>query len=88
MSRLRVVAGVGLALAGWLLFGCAKSTPTTEPSPPGARQTPAATLDPAPTPKRSISPSTKDGLGSSGLTVRYLDRNGEVRTLPVEKFPR
>lgn len=40
---------------------------------------------PPPAPALSVPTS---GVGSDGLTVRYLGHDGSLKTLPVENFPR
>jgi hypothetical protein len=71
-----VIATAGL-LGMALLGGC--STAADEPAPtPTSPATPSSTpLDP-------------DGSAAhpGGMTIRYLDKDGKIKTLPVEDFPR
>jgi hypothetical protein len=75
-----VIATVGL-LGMALLGGC--STAADEPAP-----TPA----PGPTSpaKPSSTPLDPDGSAAhpGGMTIRYLGKDGKIKTLPVEDFPR
>jgi len=66
---------VGAAVLGFGLGGCDRSEPASPP--------------PAPTPAPSTgSVAPVSPVGSEGLTVRYLDADGKIRTLDVENFPR
>lgn len=70
--RLLRTAAVVLA-AGLGVTGCGTAA---EPSP-----------SPTPTPTPSVELPT-EGAGSDGLTVRYRDEAGGLKTLRVEDFPR
>ena len=80
--KLVVLAGLALAVAV-VAAGC--SNPSSAPAPTG---TPAAA---APTPRPSA-PTKLDGAigsaGSDGLTVRYRDPDGGLKTVRVEDFRR
>jgi hypothetical protein len=86
--RLLRVAGVLLAM-GLAVAGCgdkAVSSPVavTPTWTPTSTTTGTRTAEPARTP---IDPQAVGG-GSDGLTVRYADGDGRVKTLRVEDFPR
>jgi ABC-type glycerol-3-phosphate transport system substrate-binding protein len=83
-----------LRTAGALLLAGLAATACTAGGEPAA--------DPVPTPEPTASTSTQaspsatpderpvvvGGIGSNGLTVRYQDRDGSVKTLHVEDFRR
>ena len=75
--RLGLPAVAVLALA---LGGCADPA-TPVPAPSSAASSPTS-----PTPSSPLS-RTGGITGSDGLTVRYLDHDGSVKTVPVEAFP-
>jgi len=90
MKLLRV-AGVLLAV-GAVAAGCghrAASSPAPA-APPKA--VPASTIPtssaPAGGPEGTPLTRTSVGSGSDGLTVRYADRDGSIKTLRVEDFRR
>jgi len=66
-----------LRTAGALLLAGLAAACTASPEP-------TATPTPAPDPR----PVVTGGLGSDGLTVRYQDRDGSIKTLRVEDFRR
>lgn len=72
MRSLRL-AVVALAAAA-ALVGCADKSATPE-VPPTPSSSPSALPTPVP-------------LGAEGMDVRYLDEDGQTRTLRVEDFPR
>ena len=78
-----VLAGLALAVAV-VAVGC--SNPSAAPEPTG---TPAAAATPT---ARPSAPTTLDGsigsAGSDGLTVRYRDPHGRLKTVRVEDFRR
>jgi hypothetical protein len=81
-----------LLLAGLAATGCtsggepaAAPVPTPEPS---VSTSPEASPAASPTAKPDQRPVVVGRLGSDGLTVRYQDRDGSVKTLRVEDFRR
>ena len=85
-----------LRTAGALLLAALAATACTaggEPAAdPVATPTPSTSASPeaspAPAPAPDERPVVTGGLGSDGLTVRYQDRDGSVKTLRVEDFRR
>ena len=86
-----VLAGIVLAV-GVVAAGCGEPT-----SGAGAAPAPAATPTPSTAPKAPTGRSSSlDGsgltgagtAGSDGLTVRYRDPDGGLKTVRVEDFPR
>lgn len=78
--KLLVLAGLALAVAV-VAAGC--SNPSSAPGPTG---TPSST---APSPRPSDAPAAVVGsAGSDGLTVRYRDPEGGLKTVRVEDFHR
>ena len=75
------IAGALLAL-GALVAAC------SDDREPGAEPTPAGS-DPTASPSPSIptTPTVTDA-GTGGLTIRYLDADGKIKTVRVEDFPR
>jgi hypothetical protein len=74
LLRLGLPAVAVLALT---LAGCAEPqapVPTAPPASPSASPS-------------GFAPSVA-GTGSEGMTVRYLDADGDVKTVRVEDFPR
>jgi len=75
------------ALALVVLAGCTPAAEVPEPqAPPSTPETP-------PTPGRPVaSPGAgtvdTSGVGTSGLNIRYLDKDGKTRTLEVKDFDR
>jgi hypothetical protein len=56
---------------------------------PGAETTPTASDGPTASASPSIPPtSTVTDAGTGGLTIRYLDAEGKIKTVRVEDFPR
>lgn len=84
--KLMVLAGLALAVAV-VAAGC--SRPATAPAPTGSPSSAAATPRPAATP---TAPPALDGTigraGSDGLTVRYRDPEGGLKSVRVEDFRR
>ena len=83
---------VGVLLAVGAAAACgyvatSPSAPTTTPAPPTPGTTSAGTGSPAATPI-VIPRQDVAAAGSDGLTVRYVDRDGSAKTLPVEDFRR
>jgi ABC-type glycerol-3-phosphate transport system substrate-binding protein len=76
------IAGVLLAL-GALVAAC------SDDREPAANTTPAASAKPtaSSTPSTPTTATVTDA-GTGGLTVRYLDVDGKIKTLRVEDFPR
>lgn len=90
--KLMVLAGLALA-AAVVAAGC--SRPVTSPTPTATPSSAAATPRPAATPTAPPSPTTSAGLdgtigtaGSDGLTVRYRDPEGGLKSVRVEDFRR
>jgi hypothetical protein len=77
--KLLPTAGV-LLLAGLTVTACTAGG--------GSGTAPVPTPSPTATPSRSLRPVAAGDLGSDGLTVRYQDRDGSIKTLRVEDFPR
>ena len=66
-----------LAVAA-VLAGCAdRPEPTPDPTP-----------SPAAPPSATVRPLDRGSVGSEGLDIRYLDPDGQIKTLQVEDFPR
>jgi len=70
---------VGLAVAG-----CGDKAASS----PAPARTPAVTTSGTPSPGATPITPQAVGAGSDGLTVRYTDGDGRLKTLPVEDFPR
>jgi hypothetical protein len=83
--RLLRVAGV-LLVVGVAVAGCGDKA-TSSPAPAG---TPTASANGTPTATRTSTPIAPQavGAGSDGLTVRYTDGDGSMKTLRVEDFRR
>ena len=78
LSGMKYLAGaLALAAAAAVAIGLAGDRSTVAQ--------PAAPQDPAPT---NPSPSADVAYGTDGLTVRYLDADGSIKTVPVEDFRR
>ncbi len=73
-----------LLAAAALLVGC--SDEESRPESP----TPSASASPTPLPSGTAPsiPSAAGSVGSDGFTVRYLDSDGQVKTLQPKDFPR
>ena len=87
LALMKLLGAAGLLLTAMLaLGGCA------EPPVPGAAPTPSATASapatPGPAPTREPLALDAGSAGSDGLTVRYRDADGGLKTLPVEDFRR
>ena len=83
MKILRVVGAllaVGVAAAGCGYVAASRPAPATTPAASGT------TPDPVPAP--TALPRQDLAAGSDGLTVRYADRDGSVKTLRVGDFRR
>jgi hypothetical protein len=75
-----------LVAAAALLAGCSDDAARPEsPSTPAATAPPAS-APPSAAPRDPVPASTS--VGSEGLTVRYLDADGKIRTLQPKDFPR
>ncbi|HET9649495.1 MAG TPA: hypothetical protein VFP34_14880 [Microlunatus sp.] len=70
---------VGIATTAVLLAGCSGAGGGTAPAP-----SPSATSSPASTP---TIPDVRSA-GSDGLVIRHKTADGDIKTLPVEDFPR
>jgi hypothetical protein len=84
------VAGALLAL-GVIMTGCTDDrqpgtagTPTTAGQPSAASSAPS-TSPTTPPSKKTINPQLT-GAGAGGLTIRYLDKDGTIKTVRVEDF--
>ena len=76
------IAGALLAL-GALVAAC------SDDREPGAETTPTASDKPTASASPSTPPtSTVSAAGTGGLTIRYLDADGKIKTVRVEDFPR
>jgi multidrug efflux pump subunit AcrA (membrane-fusion protein) len=75
------IAGAVLAL-GALVAAC------SDDREPGAETTPTASDQPTTSASPSTPPpATVTAAGAGGLTIRYLDADGKIKTLRVEDFP-
>ena len=87
--KLMVLAGLAVAVAV-VAAGCSK--PLTSPAPSGTPSSAAATPRPSATPTAPTAPTALDGTigtaGSDGLTVRYRDPEGGLKSVRVEDFRR
>ncbi|SDR83229.1 hypothetical protein SAMN04488543_0578 [Friedmanniella luteola] len=85
-----------LRTAGALLLAALTVTACTagggSSAAPVPTPAPRATASPDPAPSTPATPEPRPlatgGLGTDGLTVRYQDRDGSIKTLRVEDFPR
>jgi hypothetical protein len=78
------VAGVLLA-AGMILTGCSDDSQPERPtstSPSPVPSPSSSTASPSLAPGRSAAPA-----GTGGMTIRYLDSDGKIKTVRVEDFP-
>jgi hypothetical protein len=85
----RILLLLGALAAGAVVAGCGHGTtsapaPTTTPAAPasGASSGGGSPAGPTALPVQDVA------AGSDGLTVRYADRDGSVKTLRVEDFRR
>jgi hypothetical protein len=81
------MAGVLLGLVV-IMSGCSDDTkPAAEPTSAASTRAPAASptsrTDPAAGPLR-----TTDLAAPGGMTIRYLDSDGKIKTIRVEDLPR
>lgn len=74
-----------LLLAGLAAAACTAGGEQAAGPTPVPRVSPEPTATPTPAEGR---PVVTGGLGSDGLTVRYQDRDGSLKTLRVEDFRR
>jgi hypothetical protein len=75
------MAGALLAL-GALVAAC------SDDREPGAEATPKASEHPTASGSPSTAPTaTVTDPGAGGLTIRYLDADGKIKTVRVEDFP-
>ena len=72
---------VGVLVAGWARPGGSEGAKPAAPQDAPAVSPPAGARRPVPRPEADLS-------GSSGLNIRYLDKNGRTKKLNVEDFPR
>ena len=73
---------VGVLVAGWLRPGDAeRAKPAAPQEAPSVSPSPVAPQRAAPRPEA-------DQSGSSGLNIRYLDKDGRTKKLDVKDFPR
>ena len=77
---------VGAAVAGCGYLAASPSAPATTPAPTTPGTTSGGTGNTPGTP--TVLPRQDVVAGSDGLTVRYADRDGSLKTLRVEDFPR
>lgn len=88
---LEVMRRVGVAAVLLAVVAAVAGCSTPEGASPAPASTPSA---PAPSPTASAAgPTTRlqvapETAGSGGLTVRYRDADGSVKTLKVQDFPR
>jgi hypothetical protein len=86
------MAGVLLAL-GALVAACSDDRERGADTTPAASDHPIGSGSPSTPPTASGNPSTEPPLavtggGTGGLTIRYLDADGKIKTVRVENFPR
>jgi hypothetical protein len=79
------MAGALLAL-GALVAACSDdrepgTQPTEAETTPAAAEKPTASGSPS-----TLPPTTVSGAATGGLTIRYLDTDGTIKTLRVEDF--
>jgi hypothetical protein len=76
-------------MAGVLLALGAVVTACSDERGPGAEATPTASDEPTASASPSTPPtSAVTDAGTGGLTIRYLDADGKIKTVRVEDFPR
>ena len=76
-------------MAGALLAMGALVTACSDDRRPAAESTPTASGNPTASASPSTPPtSTVIDAGTGGLTIRYLDADGKIKTVRVEDFPR
>jgi hypothetical protein len=76
-------------MAGALLALGAFVAACSDDREPGAETTPTASDQPTSSASPSTPPdSTATDAGTGGLTIRYLDADGKIKTVRVEDFPR
>jgi hypothetical protein len=81
------MAGVLLGLAV-IMSGCGDDTmPAAEPTPTASTRDPAVSPIAKPDPS-ARPPRTADFEGPGGMTIRYLDADGKIKTIRVEDLPR
>ena len=84
--RFAGIAGVLLVLAV-IMSGCSDHTePAAEPMSTASTRAPAS----SPTAKSDpdARPRTAELDGPGGMTIRYLDSDGKIKTIRVEDLPR
>jgi ABC-type glycerol-3-phosphate transport system substrate-binding protein len=86
MKLLRT-AGV-LLLAGLAATACSAGGEQADAPVPAPTPSASTSATPTPTPTSGGRVVVTGSAGSDGLTVRYQDRDGSVKTLRVEDFRR
>ena len=76
------IAGALLAL-GALVAACSDDREPAANTTPAASDKPTASSTPS-----TPTTATVTDAGTGGLTVRYLDADGKIKTVRVEDFPR
>jgi hypothetical protein len=76
------IAGALLAL-GALVAACSDDREPAANTTPAASDKPTASSTPS-----TPTAATVTDAGNDGLTVRYLDADGKIKTVRVEDFPR
>ena len=85
--RFAGIAGVLLVLAV-IMSGCSDDPkPTAEPTSGASTRTPAASPTARTDPPARPLPTT-DLAAPGGMTIRYLDSDGTIKTIRVEDLPR
>jgi hypothetical protein len=80
------IASVVLGL-GAIMSGCTDG-PEQVTEPTSAVTTPAPTTSPSAERSRLANPlGTTDLAGPGGMTIRYLDSDGKIKTIRVEDLP-
>jgi len=77
------MAVVALALVGLSSCSPAAEEPQAAPTNPESTSVPPLPATPSAPPRMDTS-----GVGTSGLNIRYLGKDGKVRTLEVKDFDR
>ena len=85
--KLVVLAGIVLAV-GVLAAGCGEPTPESTTAPVPATTPTLGSPSPTPSGPGGSGLAGSGTAGSDGLTVRYRDPDGGLKTVRVEDFPR